>query len=139
MLVNPKIRTQDATRNFYANYLRKSNECFRAAKESFSRGDWNAAAICAIHSCIAASDAVCIYFLGKRHSGQNHGDAVVLLGTIQSAAEGAKNNVNRLRKILAIKNMAEYEERLIRRSEAEILMKDTERFLAFARSQLPEN
>jgi len=139
MLVNPKIRAQDVTRTLHANYLRKSSECFRAAKESFSRGDWNAAAICAIHSCIAASDAVCIYFLGKRHSSQNHGDAVVLLGTIQSAAEGAKNNANRLRKILAIKNMAEYEERLMRRSEAEILMKDTERFLAFARSQLPEN
>jgi HEPN domain-containing protein len=136
--MNPKIRTQDVTRNLHVNYLRKSNECFRAAKESFSRGDWNAAAICAIHSCIAASDAICIYFLGKRHSGQNHGDAVVLLGTIKSGDEEAKNNANRLRKILAVKNMAEYEERLMRRPDAEKLIKDTERFLSFARLQLPE-
>ena len=45
---------------------------------------------------------------------------------------------NRLRKILAVKNMAEYEERLVRRAEAEIMMKDTERFMAFVESQLPE-
>jgi hypothetical protein len=76
--------------------------------------------------------------LGKRHSGQNHGDAVVLLGTIKSGDEEAKNNANRLRKILAVKNMAEYEERLMRRPDAEKLIKDTERFLSFARLQLPE-
>jgi hypothetical protein len=33
--------------------------------------------------------------------------------------------------------MAEYEERLMRQAEAEIMMKDTERFLAFVKSQLP--
>lgn len=47
------------------------------------------------------------------------------------------NNVNRLRKILGVKNMAEYEERLIRRSEAEKVMKDAERLIAFVKSQLP--
>ncbi len=136
--MNPKIKTQDVARNLHVNYLRKSKECFRAAKESFSKGDWNAASICAIHSCIAASDAICIYFLGKRHSGQNHTDAVMLLGTTKSGDEEAKNNANRLRKILAIKNIAEYEERLMRRADAEKVMKDAERFLAYAISQLPE-
>jgi len=59
--------------------------------------------------------------------------------TILSGNQELTVNANRLRKVLSVKNMAEYEERLMRRSEAEILMKDTERFLAFARSQLPEN
>jgi hypothetical protein len=49
-----------------------------------------------------------------------------------------KNNANRLRSILGIKNMAEYEERLIRRGEAEKALKDAERFLAFVRKELPE-
>jgi HEPN domain-containing protein len=136
--MNLKIRTQDVARNLHVNYLRKSKECFRAAKESFSKGDWNAASICAIHSCIAASDAVCIYFLGKRHSGQNHADAVALLGTIKSGDEEAKNSANRLRKILATKNIAGYEERLMHRSDAEKVIKDAERFLGYVRSQLPE-
>jgi HEPN domain-containing protein len=135
--MNPKIKTRDVARNLYTNYLKRSDECFTAAKESLSKGDWNAAAICAIHSCISAGDALCIYFLGKRHAGPNHHDAVVLFDIIKSGKIEVKNNANRLRKILDVKNMAEYEERLVRRSEAEKVLKDTERFLAFARSLLP--
>ena len=135
--MNPKIKTQGVARNLYTNYLKKSDECFTAAKESLAKGDWNAAAICAIHSCISAGDALCIYFLGKRHAGPNHRDAVVLLDIIKSGNIEVKNNANRLRKILGVKNMAEYEERLVRQSEAEKVLKDTEHFLAFARSLLP--
>lgn len=113
-------------------------DCRRSAKESLSKGDWNAAAICAIHSCISACDALCIYFLGKRHTGPNHGDTVVLLEMIGSGNRELAINANRLRKILGVKNMAEDEERLMRRAEAEKMMNDTERFLAFARSRLPE-
>lgn len=135
--MNSKIRTQDVARNLYGNYLRKSDECFRAANDCFLKGDWNAAAICAIHSCIAASDAICIYFLGRRHTGPNHNNAAELISTIKGGNEEAKDGANRLRKILSIKNMAEYEERLMRRSDAEKLIKDAEWFLAFARSKLP--
>jgi uncharacterized protein (UPF0332 family) len=136
--MNPKLETQSVTHVSYANYLKKSDECLRAARESFSKGDWNAAAICAIHSCISASDALCIFFLGMRHAGLNHNDAVLLLATIRSKDEQLKKNVSRLRNILNVKNMAEYEERLVRRTEAEKIMKDTERFLVFARSRLPK-
>jgi len=82
--MNPKIKTQDVARNLYTNYLKRSDECFTAAKESLAKGDWNAAAIGAIHSGISAGDALCIYFLGKRHAGPNHRDAVVLLDIIKS-------------------------------------------------------
>jgi len=135
--MNPKIRTREVARNLCVNYLKRSDECFKAAKASQSKGDWNASAICAIHACISACDALCIYFLGKRHSGANHSDAVVLLEMIESGSQELAANANRLRKILSVKNMAEYEERLVRRSEAEIMIKDTERFLAFALSRLP--
>lgn len=101
--MNPKIRTREVTRNLYANYLKRSDECFAAAKESLQKGDWNATAICAIHSCIAASDAMCVYFLGKRHAGQNHGDAVVLLGTIKSGDEESKDSANKTEKDLVRK------------------------------------
>jgi len=40
--MNPNIKTQDVARNLYVNYLRKSDECFRAANDCFLKGDWNA-------------------------------------------------------------------------------------------------
>jgi HEPN domain-containing protein len=135
--MTPGFKTQDVPKSSYVNYIKKSIECFRAAEESLSRGDWNAAAICAVHSCIAACDGYCVYYLGRRHQGSNHNDAVLLLAAIKPTDEQLKRSAKRLRSDLGIKNIAEYEERLVRRGEAEKALKDTERFLAFVRKELP--
>jgi len=72
--------------------------------------EWNAATINAIHCGIAASDALCVYFLGKRHAGENHGDVVKLFKMIKGDREGIATNANRILRIINIKNMAEYED-----------------------------
>jgi len=81
-------------------------------------------------------DAVCVYFFGKRPSGESHNDAVSLFSTIKSGKE-IDVNANRIMRILRIKNMAEYEERLVFKSEAEKILKDCERFLAYVKKELP--
>ena len=63
-----KIKTQDVDRSFSSNFMKKAAECRRAAKDSLSRGDWNAATICAVQGCISAGDALCAFSLGKRHT-----------------------------------------------------------------------
>jgi len=105
--MNPVLKTLDIPRAAYSNYLKKSLECLRAAGESIRRHDWNAAAICAVHSCIAACDSYCVYFLGKRHHGPDHSGAVLLFSSIKPADEKAKRSVNRLKSIIGIKNMAD--------------------------------
>ncbi|MEI7999180.1 MAG: HEPN domain-containing protein [Candidatus Omnitrophota bacterium] len=106
-----------------------------AARNSFEIQEWNAAAINAIHSCICACDAMCVYFLGKRHSGEDHNDAAKIFKSIKDNEE-INTNSNRIIRILRIKNMAEYEERLVRRSEAETILKDCERFLEYVKEQI---
>jgi len=130
--------TQEVKRSFSSNFQKRAEECHRAAQESFSRSDWTAATICAVHGCISACDAICVHFLGKRHSGEHHRDAVELFKSIKPDEEIYIQNGFRLRRILAIKNMAEYEERLVYRSEAEKVLKDFDRFLAFTRAILPK-
>lgn len=44
---------------------------------------------------------------------------------------------NRIIRILRIKNMAEYEERLVYKSEAEKTLQDSERFFDFIKKKLP--
>jgi HEPN domain-containing protein len=131
-----RIKTQSVGSSFSANFLRRAEECRRAAAESLSKGDWSAAAICAVHACISACDAACVYFLGKRHAGEHHNDAVVLFRTINAEDEAFRKNALRLSRVLGIKNMAEYEERLVFRSEAEKALKDCERFVAFVEKAL---
>jgi uncharacterized protein (UPF0332 family) len=135
--MTPKPTTRDVQKSLYVNFLKKAEECFHVAKSSFTAEEWNASAINAIHSSISACDAMCVYFLGKRHAGENHDEVVSLFMTIKGGNEEIKANANRILRILRIKNMAEYEERLVYRPEAEKVLKDCERFFEFVRKELP--
>lgn len=135
--MTPKFRTRDVMKSLYTNYLKRAEECLHAAKNSFAAQEWNAAAINSIHSSIAACDAMCVYFLGKRNAGESHNDAVSLFKTIKADDEEMNTNANRIIRILRIKNMAEYEERLVYKSEAEKTLKDSERFLEYVKKQTP--
>lgn len=135
--MTPKFKTRDVNKAAYLNYLKRAEECFNAAQHSLQEQEWNASAINAIHCCIAACDAMCVYFLGKRHSGDRHNDAAVLFKTIKSTDE-YNTNANRILRVLRMKNMAEYEDRLVYKSEAEKIFKDCERFLAFVKEKLPK-
>ena len=136
--MTPKFKTRDVEKSLYANYLKRAEECFHAAKTSFEAQEWNSATISAIHAVIAASDAMCIYFLGKRNASESHNEAVALFKTIELDDKEINTNANRIAKILGIKNMAEYEERLVFRSEAEKALRDCERFLEYVKSKLPK-
>ncbi len=135
--MTPKFKTKDVAKSSYINFFKKAEECLHAAKNSFIAQEWNAATINAIHSCITACDTMCVYFLGKRHTGENHNDAVSLFKTIKAGDEEINTNANRILRILRIKNMAEYEERLVNKSEAEKVLKDCERFLEYVKRQIP--
>ena len=135
--MTPKFKTRDVERTAYINYLKRAEECFHAAKNSFESQEWNAAVINAVHSSIAACDAICVYFLGKRNAGESHNEAVVLFRSITSGDERINTNANRLARILDIKNLAEYEDRLVFKTEAEKVLKDCERLLEFIKKELP--
>ena len=130
-----KFKTRDVPKAAYANYLKKAEECLHAARSSVDTEEWNAAAINAIHCCISTCDAMCVYFLGKRHFGEDHNDAAKLFKSIKENEE-INTNANRIIRILRIKNMAEYEERLVRRAEAEAILKDCERFFEYVNQQI---
>ena len=134
--MTPKLRTRDISKSYYRNYLKRAEECVRAAEHSLANQDWNAVSINSIHACIAACDAMCVYFLGKRHAGESHNDVVTLFKMIKSGEE-INVNANRITRILRIKNMAEYEERLVYKSEAEKVFKDCRRLLEYAIKELP--
>ena len=134
-----KIKTRNVDRNLYINYLKRSEECLNAGKQSFTLNQWNACAITAIHSSIASLDTLCVYFLGQRHAGQNHEDVISLFRSIrQLSNEDIDTISNKISKILKMKNIAEYEERLIKKAEAEKILKDAERLFEFIKNKIPK-
>jgi uncharacterized protein (UPF0332 family) len=136
--MTPKLKTKDVQRTQYANFLKKSEECFHSASNSFNMKEYNASAISAIHSCIAGCDSMCVYNLGKRSLGENHNDAIKLFKAIKENDAGIDKNANRISRILNLKNMAEYEERLVSKNEAEKILKDCGRLLEYIKTQLPQ-
>jgi uncharacterized protein (UPF0332 family) len=134
--MSPRSKTRDVSKTFYRNYLQKVEECLHGARNSFSVQEWNSSTISAIHACISGCDAMCVYFLGKRNASDNHNDALTLFKSIKND-ESINTNANRISNVLRIKNMAEYEERLVYKSEAEKILKDCERFLEFVKKTLP--
>lgn len=128
--------TKDIEKFFYSNFIQRAQECFHSAKCAFERQEWTASAINAIHVTIAACDAMCVYFLGKRSMGENHNEAIKLFKTIDNSKE-ISINANRIAQIIRTKNIAEYEKRLIFKSEAEKIMSACEKFFEFVKKRLP--
>ena len=133
--MSQKFKTRDVPKAQYSNYLKRSDECLISSRMACERGEWNASAINAIHAVIAMSDAMCVYFLGKRSSSEDHNDAAKLFKSVK-ADEDTTVNANRISRVLRMKNMAEYEERLVTRSEAEKMLQDAERLAEFVRKRV---
>ncbi len=133
-----KIKTRDVERVNFRNYLQKAEECASSAIEDMGKRRWNSAGIMAIHAGISAADAICTYFLGKRYAGERHEGILDLFRTIQIDHELLDKNTMRLSRLIGIKNMAEYEERLLHEDDAARLIKEMQRFLEFIKTQLPK-
>ena len=134
--MNAKPRTRSVERVFTRNFLKRSKECLDSACSAFEKEDWNASAINAIHCAISAGDAICVHFLGKRHAGESHNDAVKLLNSLDTVCGDIKPNANRFMRLLKMKNMAEYEERLIYKIEAEKMLRNARAFYVYVESKI---
>ncbi len=121
----------------YHNYVRKSDEFERAAKDAVTREDWDAAVANAVHSGISIADAVAVFYLGKRSATQEHEESVSILSQISIERREMERAASHLSELLKVKNLAEYEERLLGRREAEQALKQLGRFRTWARGKLP--
>lgn len=122
-------RVRHVDKSLFRNYLKKSEECFRS-------GRWNAAVINAVHCGISACDSLTVFMLGVRHAGERHQDAISLLQTVNLPKDVIKSKSRQLSRLLGIKNAAEYEERLMRESEAKEAIRDAERLFNWVKELL---
>jgi len=134
---NKEVKVSKAEKVEYKNYLRKATEFYETMQDNLIKGKWNAAALNAIHAGISANDALLVYFHGIRSSSPKHDDAVRLLVSLTKHPDAEKNAAH-LRKLIAMKNIVEYESRLFTRHEAEALSKHAERFFRWVEGLLPK-
>ena len=135
----PKLcaKTRAVDRQAYKNYLAKADEHREAMQACYERGLWNAAVVNAIHCAISASDALTVFYIGFRNAGERHTDVLGLMQKTGIDQRELSPKLSQLSSLLSIKNLAEYEERLMGREDAEAARKSCERFHSWVRAKLP--
>lgn len=120
--------------------LQKARRYREAARLALGRGQWDPAASSAVHCAINAIDAVCARRLARKAA--DHHDSPALLASIESIPAADKQATgNRLRELLGMKTLAEYEDRLLGSAEAAHAVTLAERVLskaeAWCREEVP--
>ncbi len=127
-----RTRTVDAGK--YRVYLQRADELMDSVADAQGRSHALAAGVAAVQAAIAVSDAVTVARLGLRSIGPDHEAAVGLLG--RCGARGAEEHANQLKRVLAVKHLLEYEDRLPTEREARDVVTRTKRLYAWARSEV---
>lgn len=130
-----KINTQKVERSKYSEYLTKARDFFDAMQQACLSHNWNAAGLAAVHCAISAGDALLVYFRGLRSNSDNHLDAAELLLNCREI-DGVENLALHLRRVIAKKNLIEYEARQFFQGEAEDIVNHTERLYNQAKKLL---
>ena len=112
-------------------YLKKATEFFHSMEQAMDAGRWNAAGLNAVHCAISACDAVLVQHTGQRSASSDHAEAASLLRALTDLPDVRQKTGSFLR-ILAEKNLIEYEEREVTHRDAVELAKLTERFYRWA-------
>ncbi|MGH9910177.1 MAG: HEPN domain-containing protein [Nitrososphaerales archaeon] len=117
------------------NFFLKAEDFLEGAKEAVDDHS-NASAALAVHAVISACDAICAKFLQRRHAGSDHMQAVEMLNELPIDKDEVRPKVRQGSRVLSKKNLAEYEDRIIGSDEAQSMIRDAERFLAWVRAKI---
>ncbi len=131
-----KFKIGKLSKEEYKKFLKKADEFFEIMQESLKKEKWNAAGLNAIHTGISANDALLTFHFGLRSISPKHDDAVKLLISMMNR-DDTEIKAKHLRRLISVKNLVEYDGRLLSGREAESLAKHAERFLVWVRSLLP--
>jgi len=119
-----KIKTRDIEKSMYVNYLQKAVEGITAAENAMEKRLYNAVAVSAIHAVISAADAYCVYGLSRRCASEDHKDTEYLIRTTPFPDREKAVVSKKYLSVIRTKNMAEYEERLVKSNEAEKVLRE---------------
>jgi HEPN domain-containing protein len=131
-----KRRTRAVDKSEFRDFLAKAKEFASMMDISLEAGKWNSAGLQAVHAVISASDAVIVYYGGVRSIELDHREVVGLLhDVIGEAAAMAGRHVSR---VIAKKNLIEYERRSITQTDSREMVEHAKRFLEWVVGILPQ-
>ena len=130
------MKIREEAKSAAADYLKKAADNYEQMLRAFQASNWNAAATLAVQCAISSADAVCVHEKGVRSVSQDHRDVCDLVAKLP--LEGASEKAKSLRKVIARKNMVQYECRNMYRADADEMVKMTTRVYQWVREKMVE-
>jgi len=125
-----KTRTEDKAKAF--EYLKKAEDNYAGMLRALEERNYNAAGTLAVQCAISAADAACVHEKGIRSTSDDHREVCEIVDSLP--LKEAKDKCNLLKRILAQKNLIQYESRNIHQKEAGEIAKSAERFYQWVHS-----
>jgi HEPN domain-containing protein len=127
-----QIRIREEERRAAFDYLKKAEESYEEMLVAVHAERYNAAAILAVQCVISSADAACVFEKGLRSISQDHYDVCDLIASLP--LEDARTKSHLLKRIIAKKNLVQYERRNVHRDESLEMVKTTTRFYQWVKS-----
>lgn len=126
-----EMRIRKEGKSSAVDYFKKASDNYDQMLVAFNASNWNAAATLAVQCVISSADAICVHEKGIRSISQDHFDVCDLVAGLQ--LEGAEEKDRQLRKVIARKNLVQYECRSVHKNEADDMVKITARIYQWVR------
>lgn len=126
-----EMKIREENRSKASDYLKKASDNYEQMLAAFNASNWNAAATLAVQCAISSADAICVYEKGMRSVSQDHLDVCDFMAGLP--LEGAQEKSRQLRKIIARKNLVQYECRSVHKADADEVVKITTRVYQWVR------
>lgn len=125
-----RLKTRAVDQSEYVVYWNKAEEFYDTMQHAYKNRMWTSVGLNAVHCVISSCDALLVKSQGMRAAGDDHMQAVELLG--RSPIDGIEKQTAMVRRIIAKKNVIAYESREFRETDASDIFKQTERFYKWA-------
>ncbi len=129
-----KVKTRQEDRTAAKDYLKKAEDNSAQMLAALANNNYNAAGTLAIQCAISSADAICVHEKGIRSISGDHFDVCDLVRSV--SLPEADNKSNLLWRIIAKKNLVQYERRGIRQTEAQDIAKAAHRFYQWVASHI---
>lgn len=131
-----KIKIKQEDKSAAIDYLKKAEDNYTQMIAALENNNYNAVGTLAIQCVISSADAICVYEKGVRSISQDHFDVCDLVKSI--TLPEAKEKSNLLKRIIAKKNLIQYERRSVYQNEAVEAAKIAARFYQWVGSYVNE-
>jgi len=112
-------------------YKKKAQDFYEGMLLAYTKCNWHSVGLEAIHCAISVTDAILVYKNGIRCTSSDH-CAIISLMIEHINDENIKKYADILLKIINMKNLVEYEDRLFTEKEAQEILKRAERYYQWA-------